>query len=67
METLSGRAEVGDVCADLQPSMTVASFQKLLAETTGIEPGAQEVLVGFPPKPVKVTTPGSVSLSHDWL
>ena len=36
--------------------MSLTNFQKLLAETTGIKPWSQEVLVGFPPKPVKVTT-----------
>ncbi|CAD7703064.1 unnamed protein product [Ostreobium quekettii] len=38
----------------LDPSMSVAAFQDLLAKDTGVEPDAQEVLVGFPPKLVQL-------------
>lgn len=41
--------------AGLEPSETsLLEFQALLAERTGVPAAAQELLAGFPPRPVQV-------------
>ena len=40
--------------AGVDPATTVQQFQELLLEKTGVSPAAQEVLAGFPPRPLQV-------------
>ncbi len=40
-------------CAGLDPEMTVAAFQELLASRLGVPIAYQELLAGFPPKSVQ--------------
>lgn len=38
----------------LDPAMKIADFQELLANRLGVPVNVQELLAGFPPKPVQV-------------
>jgi hypothetical protein len=38
----------------VEPDLSIADFQTLLAERTGVAAAQQEVLTGFPPAPLRV-------------
>ncbi|KAK9802938.1 hypothetical protein WJX72_000560 [[Myrmecia] bisecta] len=40
--------------AGLEGSLSVRAFQQMLAEKTGVPAAAQEILAGFPPKPLQL-------------
>ncbi len=48
--------------AGLDGGLSIAAFQELLAEKTGVAPPQQEILTGFPPAPIQLPAEGSGSL-----
>ena len=40
--------------AEIEPSSSIAEFQQLLAEKSGVQPHEQELLSGFPPRPLQL-------------
>ena len=48
----------------MEPGLSIADFQALLAERTGVAAGQQEVLTGFPPAPLQVRSTGARGCTH---
>jgi len=46
---------------DVSPSLSFFAFQELVAKNTGIQPNAQLLLSGFPPKPISIRPTEAIS------